>query len=95
MTQADNDRRLVQNLLIEAETINRYERGFYDRLKVLVGREVRIKCDRYNGQQHGSSRRKLKGKVLTVGWVHRWDDTIGLGFWDHDAGIDIKKVEFV
>jgi len=91
----ETDRRMVQNFILEAQTIARQEKGLEIRLKPLVGRNVRITCDRYNGQMCGTSRPKLKGKVLTIAWALRWDDTIGVGFAEHDSGVDIKKVEFI
>lgn len=62
---------------------------------MLKGRKVRILSD-YNGQDMGTSRPSLKGRVFTVTWAcyDRGSVTVGLDGPRHlTNAVDLKEVE--
>lgn len=83
----------IAALKAEAAKIDEAESALYRRSReLLVGKKAEITDEHYNGQPYGRSRKPLKGKVLTIAWVLRWGNSLGVGFQESNDGCKIEGV---
>lgn len=67
---------------------------------LLVGKEAVILCERYNGQQFGSSKPKLKGKRVIIWAAYAHDDKLLAMVKSkagnvYDSAIEIKDLKVI